>query len=27
MMDLMVAQFDKKGWEKFEKKYLPKKDK
>ena len=27
MMDLMVAQFDKKGWEKFEKKYSPKKDK
>jgi hypothetical protein len=24
MMDLMVAQFDKKGWEKFEKKYSPK---
>ena len=27
MMDLMVAQFDKRGWEKFEKKYSPKKDK
>lgn len=27
MMDLMVAQFDAKGWEKFEKKYLHKKKK
>ena len=25
MMDLMVTQFDKKGWEKFEKKYLKQK--
>jgi hypothetical protein len=25
MMDLMVTQFDKKGWEKFEKKYIKKK--
>lgn len=25
-MDLIVAQFDKKGWEKFEKKYLKSKD-
>ena len=27
MMDLMVTQFDKKGWEKFEKKYSAKKKK
>ena len=27
MMDLMVTQFDKKGWEKFEKKYIKTKEK
>ena len=27
MLDLMVTQFDAKGWEKFEKKYSPKKKK
>lgn len=26
-MDLLIAQFDKRGWEKFEKKYSPKKGK
>ena len=26
-MDLLIAQFDSKGWEKFEKKYLPNKKK